>query len=142
MDKSIIKKILRYFPLLRRMMYWIMSKKSVGKKCAYRRKYVKFAMKAYREGVIESRVDRVATEYTQDYFEGGGKESPEKWYLYDYGIATYKAKWYGITKENCNRFLSDYDFYKAENYLNMRFVFWFDHKLSTYYICTSFPVVS
>lgn len=138
MDKSFIKKILHYLPFLRSMMYWIMSKKSVGKKCTYRRKYVKFAMKAYREGVIESRVDRVATEYTQDFFEGGGKESPEKWYLYDYGIATYKAKWYGITKENCNRFLSDFDFYKAENYLNKRFVFWFDHKLSTYYLLRPF----
>ena len=29
-------------------------------------------------------------------------------------MVTYKAKWYGITKENCNRFLSDYDFYNPE----------------------------
>ncbi|KWW31926.1 MAG: hypothetical protein AUK63_22 [bacterium P3] len=118
--------------------FWKQSKKSVGRKCNRRSKYMKFAKKARNEGVAFSRIDRIAKEYTLDYFEGGGKESPEKWYLYDYGIATYKAKWYGITKENCNRFLSDYDFYNLENYLNKKFVFWFDHKLSTYYILHPF----
>ena len=94
--------------------FWKQSKKSVGRKCNRRSKYMKFAMKAWKEGVAFSRVDRIAKEYTLDYFEGGGKESPEKQYLYDYGLATYKAKWYGITKENCNSFLSDYDFYNLE----------------------------
>ena len=118
--------------------FWKQSKKSVGKKCNRRSKYMKFAMKAWKEGVAFSRVDRIAKEYTLDYFEGGGKESPEKQYLYDYGLATYKAKWYGITKENCNSFLSDYDFYNLDNYLNRKFVFWFDHKLSTYYLLHPF----
>ena len=125
-----------YLPLW--MSFWRQSKKSVGRKFSYRAKYVKFALKARREGVAFSRVDRVAKEYTLDYFEGGGKESPEKQYLYDYGLATYKAKWYGITKENCNRFLSDYDFYNPVNYLNKKFIFWFDHKLSTYYLLRPF----
>ena len=118
--------------------YWEQSKKRVGRKFSYRVKYVRFALKARREGIVDLGIDRIAKEYTMDYFEGGGKESPEKQYLYEYGLATYKAKWYGITKENCNRFLSDYDFYRAENYLNNRFVFWFDHKLSTYYLLRPF----
>lgn len=118
--------------------YWKLSKKSVGSQLVRRVKYMQFARKAFQEGIIFFRIDRVAKEFTLDYFEGGGKESPEKQYLYDYGLATYKAKWYGITKENCNRFLSDYDFYNPENYLNMRFVFWFDHKLSTYYLLRPF----
>ena len=118
--------------------YWTLSKKSVGSQLARRVKYMQFARKAFKEGIIFFRIDRVAKEYTLDYFEGGGKESPDKQYLYDYGLATYKAKWYGITKENCNRFLSDYDFYNPENYLNMRFTFWFDHKLSTYYLLRPF----
>lgn len=118
--------------------FWNQSKKSVGRNCNRRSKYMKFAMKAWKEGVAFSRVDRIAKEYTLDFFEGGGKESPEKQYLYDYGLATYKAKWYGITKENCNSFLSDYDFYNLDNYLNKKFVFWFDHKLSTYYLLHPF----
>lgn len=118
--------------------YWKLSKKSVGSQLSRRVKYMQFARKAFNEGIIFFRIDRVATEYTLDYFKGGGKESPEKQYLYDYGLATYKAKWYGITKENCNRFLSDYDFYNPENYLNMRFTFWYDHKLSTYYLLRPF----
>ena len=118
--------------------YWEQSKKRVGRKLSYRAKYVKFAMMAHREGAVDLGIDRIAKEYTLDYFEGGGEESPEKQYLYDYGLATYKAKWYGITKKNCNLFLSDYDFYKAENYLNRRFAFWFDHKLSTYYLLRPF----
>ena len=118
--------------------YWKQSKKSVGSQFNRRAKYTYFAMLARNEGVVKFRVDRVAKDYTMDYFEGGGKESPEKQYLYKYGLATYKAKWYGITKENCNRFLSDYDFYNPVNYLNMRFTFWFDHKLSTYYLLRPF----
>ena len=118
--------------------FWKQSKKSVGGKLNRRIKYFRFANKAYKEGVVDIRVDRVAKEYTLDYFEGGGKESPEKHYLYDYGLATYKAKWYGITKDNCNRFLSDYDFYKYENYLNRPFGFWYDHKLSTFYLLRPF----
>lgn len=130
--KKMIKSILWWIRL------WIQSKKSVGRRLNRRLKYMKFARKAKKEKVVDYRVDRIAAEYTLDYYEGGGKESPEKQYLYDYGIATYKAKWYGITKENCNSFLSDYDFYLPENYLNERFVFWFDHKLSTYYLLHPF----
>lgn len=118
--------------------YWRQSKKSVGSKISHRVKYFNFARLAHKSGVVNSRVDRVAKEYTLDYYEGGGKESVEKQYLYKYGLATYKAKWYGITKENCNRFLSDYDFYNLDNYLNRKFVFWFDHKLSTYYLLHPF----
>lgn len=118
--------------------YWRQSKKSVGNKISHRIKYFNFAWLAHKSGVVDFRVDRVATEYTLDYFEGGGKESVEKQYLYKYGLATYKARWYGITKENCNRFLSDYDFYNSDNYLNRKFVFWFDHKLSTYYLLHPF----
>lgn len=130
--KKMIKSVLWWIRL------WIQSKKSVGSKLNRRLKYMKFARKAKKEKVVGFRVDRIAAEYTLDYFEGGGKESPEKQYLYNYGLATYKAKWYGITKENCNSFLSDYDFYLPENYLNDRFVFWFDHKLSTYYLLRPF----
>lgn len=117
---------------------WRQSKKSVGKKCAYRRKYMKFAKMARKKGVVQFRIDRIAKEYSLDYFEGGGKESPEKWYLYDYGIATSKSKWYGLTKENYKCFLSDYDFYNTDNYMNEQFVYWFDDKLSTYYLLQPF----
>ena len=130
--KKMVKSILWWIRI------WRQSKKSVGRKLNRRLKYMKFARKAKKEKVVDFRVDRIATEFTLDYYEGGGKDSPEKQYLYDYGIATYKAKWYGITKENCNSFLSDYDFYLPENYLNERFVFWFDHKLSTYYLLHPF----
>lgn len=127
-----IRNILRWFG------YWKQSKKSVGNQFKRRAKYAHFALLAHNEGVVKFRIDRVAKDFTMDYFEGGGRESPEKQYLYEYGLATYKAKWYGITKDNCNRFLSDYDFYNPKNYLNMQFTFWFDNKLSTYYLLCPF----
>lgn len=124
--------------ILQRRTYWKQSRKSVGHQLVRRIKYIKFAEMAQQSGVVDFRIDRVATEYTMDFFDGGGKESPDKQYLYKYGLATYKANWYGITKENCNHFLSDYDFYNIENYLNLKFSFWFDHKLSTYYLLRPF----
>ena len=48
----------------------------MGRQFARRVKYMRFARKAYKEGVVGFRVDRVAKDFTMDYFEGGGKESP------------------------------------------------------------------
>lgn len=102
-------------------------------------KYIQFYQLAKEAGVVPFRYERIAEEYTDDYFADTGISRADKQWYYERGIPTYKTGWYGLTKDNYNDYISDFDFYAPENYLKNRFIIkWFDFKLTTYYVLSSF----
>ena len=102
-------------------------------------KYVEFYTLAHDMGVVPFRYARIAEEYTDDYFAETGVPREEKDWYYRRGIPTFKTGWYGLTKENYNEYISDFDFYSPVNYLKKPpLIKWFDYKLTTWYVLSSF----
>ena len=108
----------------------VKAQKGLARKC----KYCHFYRLADRNGVVFFRLDRVAADYTNDYFADTGIDRKEKEWYYRRGIPTFKVRYYGMTKENYNDYISDFDFYSAKNYCSTVFSQWYDHKLTTYYL--------
>lgn len=100
--------------------------------------YYKFSKMAKKNGVIDFRIDRVAKEYTHDYLDYPEVSKEDKKWFYKQGIQSYKLNWYGITKENYQNYISDFDFYGKYNYMNREFESWFENKLNTYYLLSPF----
>ena len=102
-------------------------------------KYVEFYTLAREMGVVPFRYARIAEEYTDDYFAETGVPREEKDWYYRRGIPTFKTGWYGLTKENYNDYISDFDFYSPVNYLKKPpLIKWFDYKLTTWYVLSCF----
>lgn len=101
-------------------------------------KYIHFSALAKQNGVIPFRWDRIASEYVDDFYADTGIPAEEKEWYYSRGIATFKVQWQGLTKENYNDYISDFDFYHRKNYQNKAFQEWFEHKLNTYFLLAPF----
>lgn len=102
-------------------------------------KFLSFYRLADKNGVINFRLERIAQEYTDDYFADTGVSREDKSWYYERGIPSFKTGWYGLTKENYNDYISDFDFYGAINYpSNRQLINWFDYKLTTYYVLSAF----
>ena len=102
-------------------------------------KYEYFYRLAREKGVVPFRYARIAEEYTDDFFADTGVPREEKEWYYQRGIPTFKTGWYGLTKENYNDYISDFDFYSPKNYLKKpQLIKWFDYKLTTYYVLSCF----
>jgi len=103
-------------------------------------KYLKFIFELRKKGIVSFRLDRVADLYTKDWFDFNGTTKEQKKWAYSHGFSSYKmAEWYGITKENYKDFISDFDFYAPNNYIQQsEIVSWFEHKLNTYYLLSPF----
>ena len=102
-------------------------------------KYIAFYNLARDKGVVPFRYARLAEEYTDDYFAETGVPREEKDWYYQRGIPTFKTGWYGLTKENYNDYISDFDFYGPANYLKKpQLIKWFDYKLTTWYVLSCF----
>lgn len=57
-------------------------------------KYLEMANLAYKNDVIDFRIDRIATEYTEDFFKHNEVSKEEKKWAYSKGLAYYKMVWY------------------------------------------------
>ncbi len=102
-------------------------------------KYTHFYQLARERGIVPFRYERIAEEYTDDYFADTGIPQEEKEWYYERGFTSYKVGWYGLTKENYNDYISDFDFYNPHNYSkNGLLIKWFDYKLTTYYVLSAF----
>ena len=100
--------------------------------------YFYFSLLAIKNDVIYFRVDRIASEYSADWFDL--KEIPQKTkkWAYKKGYASYKFQWYGLNQNNYSEYISDFDFYSKYNYQNREFEALFEHKLNTYYLLSPF----
>jgi len=101
-------------------------------------KYLEFAKLAYDNDVIYFRIDRIAQEYVEDFFDFEGVSDEDKLWAYGLGYSGWKIYSYGLNRDNYRNYISDFEFYNKNNYMNEKFVRWFDHKLSTYYIMAPF----
>lgn len=124
--------------ILRGIRYWKQSKKSVGIQYGRRAKYVKFAFKAHKEGVVDLRVDRLAADYTNGWYEMRDMPDQEKTWYIEHGYNPAKKYFCGVTPENYKRYISDFEFYKSSSYKNAHSIMWFDNKLNTYYLLKPF----
>lgn len=102
-------------------------------------KYIHFYQLAEKMGIVPFRYARIAEEYTDDFFAETGVVREDKEWFYERGIPTFKTGWYGLTKENYNDYISDFDFYARCNYIKKpQLIKWFDYKLTTYYVLSAF----
>ena len=104
----------------------------------YKAKYLHYARLARRKGVVYFRIDRVAGEYTYDWFNLKGVSQADKEWFCRRGLAPYKLHWYNLTKENYRDYLSDFVFYDRRNYMDRAFLNLFEHKLNTYLMLAPF----
>lgn len=113
--------------------YWKRSKKSVGKQLARRVKYMEFAWKACKEGVVYFRIDRVAGEFTNALYEVTPEMSFEEKLKYcNLGFHPHWKARVGVTMDNYKEFINYWEFYNRRAYNNQRYNL-FDDKLLTYY---------
>ena len=101
-------------------------------------RFFKYARMARKKGVIWFRVERVAADYTNAWYEM--KDMPEKeknWYI-EHGYNPAKKYFCGVTPDNYKKYISDFEFYKSSSYKNASSVLWFDNKLNTYYLLKPF----
>lgn len=100
--------------------------------------YYRFARLSEKKGVVDFRIDRIASEYTHDYYEYPNVEKEDKKWAYSKGFASYKMVLYGLNRDNYKDYISDFVFYNKNNYVNREFESWFEHKLNTYYLLMPF----
>ena len=112
----------------------IFKQKGIGRKYHW----LHYAWLAYKNGVIPFRIERIASEYTDDYYADTGIPKQEKEWFYLKGLTSYKVKLYGLDRNNYNNYISDFDFYNKKNYQNKQFENWFEHKLNTYFLLLKF----
>ncbi len=125
-----LKKLKRLLSLIKP----VFNQKGISRKIHW----LHYAWLAYKNGVVSFRIDRIASEYTDDYYADTGIPRYEKEWFYRRGLASYKVKYYGLNKCNYNNYISDFDFYSKKNYQNKQFEEWFEHKLNTYYLLLKF----
>jgi len=113
--------------------YMVDAKAALRYQKGRRAKYFEFARMARKNNVVNFRIDRVADGFTRDWYDYKETTKEEKYWAYSKGFASYKLKYYGITKDNYHDFLSDYDYYWNENYLDKDFEALYESKIFTYF---------
>lgn len=101
-------------------------------------KYLHFAKMAERHNVVASRIQRLADEYTEDWYGIQDVSPSDKEWLCEKGYAPRKVRWYGLTKDNYTNYLSDYVFYRPDTYMDYSFLQLFEHKLNTFLMLAPF----
>lgn len=104
----------------------------------YKYTYYRYRKIARRKQVADFRIDRVAEMYTYDWLDFEGATKEEKKWFHEQGILSYKLQWYGINKENYQNYISDFDFFGKDNYMNTEYCQWAENKLNTYYLLKPF----
>lgn len=115
------------------------SKKALAQKGLGRKiKYMSYALTAQKNGVVRFRLDRIAQEYTDNYFDLQGVSNEDKTWFAKRGYSPHKIPWYKLTRDNYTDYISDFVFYNRKNYVNKKFDAWFDNKLTTYFVLSPF----
>ncbi len=101
-------------------------------------RYYRYANMTRKKGVAFFRIDRLATDYTNAYYHFSDMPKIERnWYIQN-GFNPSKKVYCGLVPDNVNLYLSDFEFYRASNYKNLKSTLWFDNKLNTYYLLQPF----
>lgn len=107
-------------------------------------KYFKFIIRAplylffYSKGIVRYRWDRLAEDFINDFFNYKNASLKEKIWAYKRGFLSERIGRYGLDEHNYMNYMPDLDFYKKDMYKNRRFYYWFDDKITTWYILQPF----
>lgn len=103
-------------------------------------KYYQFAKLAHRNNVKWFRIDRIASEFTDSWFNVTDMAKEEKNWYFNHGFNPTKKSFCGVSPNNYKIYLSDFEFYNSDNYINDQSgsTNWFDNKLNTYYLLKPF----
>lgn len=112
----------------------IAYKGSLSKKLTY----LRFAKLAKSKGVVDFRIERLASDYTEAYYGISNISKEDKLWAIEKGLSPVKFAWYGLTKENAIDYLSDFDFYKASTYAEKTYLEFFENKLNTWLLLAPF----
>lgn len=72
-----------------------------------------------------------------DLLSNNGISLPKKIWAYRKGFLSYRIPQYGITKENYQNFISDYD-YRYLRHINNKYRVWLEDKITVKYICSDY----
>lgn len=101
-------------------------------------RFYNYANLCRRKGVAWSRIERVATDYTNAwYVMSDMPKEDKKWYI-EHGFNPAKKYFCGVTPENYKKYISDFEFYNTSRYINKSSSLWFDNKFNTYYLLKPF----
>ena len=101
-------------------------------------KFFHFARIVSRKGVVWFRIERLAKDYTDAWYAMSSMpEDERRWYI-EHGFSPAKKVFYGVGPDNYKSYLSDFEFYRKENYKNSKSSSWFDDKLNTYFLLQPF----
>lgn len=92
----------------------------------------------FRRGVIRGRWDRLYEDFKYDFLRYKKTTFKQKRWAYKRGFLSERINRYGMDESNWINYISDIEFYKKSSYKNLRFVYWFDDKLTTWYILQPF----
>jgi hypothetical protein len=95
--------------------------------------YIYFDIK----GINPFRWDRLASAFIQDFRKSNASFKQKIW-AYKRGFLSERIDRYQLNNDNYRFFMSDLEFYKTKTYKNLRFTYWFDDKLTTWFILQPF----
>ena len=72
-----------------------------------------------------------------DFFSHNGVSLKDKIWAYKHGFLSYRLPQYGITRENYQNFISDYD-YRYLRHINNKYRVWLEDKITVKYICSRY----
>ena len=104
----------------------------------YKLKYLHYAKLAKKNGVVDFRIDRIAGEYTDDWFHVKGVSQEDKEWFCKRGYAPRKVNMYGMSKDNYKNYISSFEFYDYSTYYTGAFLESIENKLLTYYLLAPF----
>lgn len=91
-----------------------------------------------KRGVVRFRWDRLYDDFKNDFLYYKKASFKQKMWAYKRGFISERIARYGLSETNFTDFISDIDFYTKDMYKNKRFRYWFDDKLTTWYILQPF----
>jgi len=80
---------------------------------------------------------RTIQEFTNDFFTNKDATFKEKLWAYKHGFQSYRLAQYGITKDNHQQYISDFE-YKWLRHINNKYRTWFEDKVTIKYVLSDF----
>lgn len=95
----------------------------------------RFALLLYPEGLVPYQSVRWIGDVRRDLFQRNGVSLPTKIWAYRNGFLSYRIPQYGITPENREQFISDFE-YRWLRHINKKYKYWLEDKISIKYVAS------
>lgn len=92
----------------------------------------------FRKKIAYFRWERLYSVFKKDFLSYKGATFSQKMWAYKRGFASDKIARYNLNNENYKNYISEIQFYSREMYKNQRLYYWFDDKLTTWFILQPF----